>query len=352
MAINELICHEFRNLKNTHLKFNPNLNIIYGKNGSGKSSLLESIYTLSTSKSFRTSRLKNCINSQEEKFTLFGKFSHHSIGIQKDKSKLLIKVNNKIISKRSEFVKLQSVLALDSNCFDLITGTKQTRREYLDWTLFHVEHEFSKVWIKYKNVLKQRNQLLKNKNKRELEYWDNYLIEYNNIIDSFRKKLITSFLEYIEDVFRNNELYSKVEISYDQGWKLDLDFKVALSSKLDFDMKRGFTSVGVHKSDLKFSIDNSEIKDVFSRGQLKNFVIQLYLISLDFVSENSSITPILIVDDLIAELDQNSIKNVIVSLIEKEYQIFVSTIENHKFLNDLELDKTVFHVEHGQIVTT
>ncbi len=351
MAIEELQCHEFRNLKNTTLTFNPQLNIIIGDNGSGKSSLLESIYTLTTSKSFRTKYLKNCIQHSHSKFTLFGKYSNHSVGIQKGSSQLLTKVNNKIITKRSDLAKLQSILSVDSNSFDLINGSKQKRREYMNWALFHVKQSFSDIWVQYKNILKQRNQLLRSKNIKEINYWDKYLIKFNNEINIYRKELIDKLKVRFYETYGNNEILNQIEIVYVQGWKNNISFEEALSERLTYDLKRGFTSVGAHKSDIIFSINNKDIKEVFSRGQLKNLVISLYIVLMDYVNENSSSRPIFIIDDLMAELDKNTIKDVIVSLLNKNYQIFISNIEHNSFLEELTINKTMFHVKHGEINT-
>lgn len=349
MAILELQCHGFRNLKNTTLQFNSKLNIIVGSNGSGKSSLLEAIYTLSTSKSFRTKHLKNCIQHKQNKFTLFAKYNNHTIGIQKESIKLLTKVDNKLITKRSELAKIQAVLAIDSSSFELITGGKQKRREFLDWALFHVKPSFADVWIKYKNILKQRNYLLRTKKIKQIEYWNNYLIEFNEQINSYRKNLIADLINEYRINNKDNNLLNKVDIEYSQGWKKEQSYSEALNEKLVADLKRGFTSVGAHKCDIKFSVNNKEIKELYSRGQTKNLVINLYLILMDYVFKNSQTKPIFIIDDLVAELDKNSIKNVIVPLIEKDYQIFISTIEYDKFLEQLEINKTVFHVKHGEI---
>lgn len=349
MAIEELQCHEFRNLKNTTLKFNSKLNIIIGSNGSGKSSLLESIYILSTSKSFRTKHLKNCIQHNQEKFTVFGKYKNHTIGIQKESVKLLTKVNNKLIYKRSELAKIQSVLAIDSSSFELITGSKQKRREFLDWALFHVKPEFSEIWIKYKNILKQRNHLLRTKNIKEIEYWDKYLVEFNEKINIYRKELLDDLIKEFETNNFKHELLSHIDIEYVQGWKKERSFKDALTEKLTTDLKRGFTSIGAHKSDINFSVQNCDIREVYSRGQIKNLIINLYIILMDYVYKNSQTKPIFIIDDLVAELDKNTIKDVIVSLIKKDYQIFISSIEFDNFMSQLEIDKTVFHVKHGEI---
>jgi len=351
MAIEELQCHEFRNLENTTLTFNPKLNIIIGSNGSGKSSLLESIYTLSTSKSFRTKHLKNCIKHKSEKFILFGKYKNHSIGIQKESNKMLIKVNNRIINKRSELAKIQSVLAIDSTSFELITAGKQKRREFLDWGLFHVKPSFSAVWIKYRNILKQRNYLLRSKNIKEIDYWDKHLIIFNEEINQFRKTLLKEIIEQYKLNHQDSSILSDVTIEYNQGWKKGQNFQEALKEKFSTDLKRGFTSVGAHQSDIKFSIADKEIKDVFSRGQIKTLVINLYLTLMDYVYKNSQSKPIFIIDDLVAELDINTIKDVIVSLIEKDYQIFISSIEYDDFFKELQIEKTVFHVKHGEVNT-
>jgi len=351
MAIEELQCHEFRNLKNSTLIFNPKLNIIIGANGSGKSSILEAIYTLSTTKSFRTKHLKNCIKHNSDKFILFGKYKNHTIGIQKEQVKLLTKVDNQIISKRSDLAKIQSILAIDSFSFNLILGGKQKRREFLDWALFHVKPSFSETWIKYKNILKQRNHLLRIKNTKEIEYWDKHLIILNEEINQYRHNLLNELILEYKINNKSNPILDKVNIEYIQGWNKEQTYQDALSDKLYADLKRGFTSVGAHKCDIKFSVNQKEIKEVFSRGQIKLLVINLYLILMDYVYKNSKTKPIFIIDDLVAELDKNTIKDVIVSLINKEYQIFISSIEYEDFFKKLQIEKTVFHVEHGEINT-
>ncbi len=351
MAIEELQCHEFRNLKNTSLTFNPHLNIIYGDNGSGKSSLLESIYTLSTSKSFRTKHLKNCIQHNQTAFTLFGQYKNHTIGIQKNTAKLLIKVNNQFIKKRSELAKIQSILAIDSLSFELITGGKQKRREFLDWALFHVKPSFAETWMHYKKILKQRNHLLKIKNTKQISYWDNYLIEFNQKITTSREQLIKELIHEFKNHQNTQSFLKKIDIQYKQGWKEQQSYADALKEKLPIDLKRGFTSVGAHHGDIKFYADNKELKDMYSRGQTKNLVINLYLILMDYVAKKTSLKPIFIIDDLLAELDKNTVKDVIVSLIEKDYQIFISSIEFDNFFKQLKIEKTVFHVKHGEINT-
>ncbi len=351
MAIEELQCHEFRNLKNTKLLFNSNLNIIIGENGSGKSSLLESIYTLSTSKSFRTKHLKNCINHDSSSFTIFGRYKNHTIGIQKNNSKLLTKVNNQIITKRSELAKIQSVLVIDTSSFELITGGKQKRREFLDWALFHVKPNFAETWIKYKNILRQRNHLLKIKKTKEIDYWNKYLVEFNDLINSSRLELLKDLINEYKINSKYNPLLNNVEIEYVQGWKIDMDYQQALDEKLQIDLKRGFTSIGAHQCDIKFKVNNKDIRDVYSRGQTKNLVISLYMTLMDYVAKKTLSKPIFIIDDLVAELDKSTIKDVIVSLIKKDYQIFISSIDFNDFLKQLEIDKTVFHVKHGEINT-
>lgn len=349
MAINEFKCHQFRNLKNTNLKFNTSLNIITGTNGSGKSSILEAIYILSTSKSFRSKYLKSCIQFNHEDFILYGKFDHHTVGIKRDNNKLTSKINNKLNTKISVLAKYQPVLLIDHQSFDLINGGPSQKREFLDWALFHVKHEFSSLWINYKNILKQRNALLRKKDISNIQYWDNYLIQYNDKIDEFRKQLINDLFIILKSLFKDNELFNKVSIDYQQGWSVDKTYKQALKEKIQTDLKRGFTGVGTHKCDIQFSVKGKNIKEIFSRGQQKKFIINLYVILMEFVTQHTKQKPIFIVDDLASELDQNSFKDVIVSLLEKDYQLFITNINNVDYLDKIQTKKTMFHVKHGEI---
>lgn len=349
MAIEEFKCHEFRNLKNTTLSFNKQLNLIIGDNGSGKSSLLEAIYILSTSKSFRTNHLKSAIKHDFSEFILFSKYSNHSVGLKKSTDSLVTKVDNKSISKSSLLAKKQAILAIDPSSFNLINGSPKSKRSFIDWALFHVKHKFSECWNNYRNILKQRNLLLKTKQVKELHYWDQYLVEYNDKIHQLRLDIVAEFLVNFKDLIKNNALLSQVDIKYKQGWNKEKSFKEALSSNQANDIKRGFTSVGSHKCDLHFSINGKDIKEVLSRGQMKDLLIFLHLTILDLVSQKLSTKPIFIIDDLASELDKNTFKSVIVSLLEKDYQIFISSIEYDDFFKKLDFNKTVFHVKHGEI---
>lgn len=349
MAIKSIKCHNFRNLTQNSLTFNPHLNIIYGKNGSGKSSLLEAIYIVSTGKSFRSNYLKYAIHHDEDNFILYSQFDFHTVGIKKDQSSFITKLNSKRINKRSILAKQQAALILDSNCFNLLNSSSKNRREFIDWALFHVEHNFSDLWIQYNKTIKQRNKLLKTKGIDQIKYWNDLIINTVDNIHPLRIALINKLQNIITTKSDSYSILKNVSIEYKQGWTKDHSFKEALEKKQNNDLKKGFTSVGVHLSDIKFFIKGKEIKEVFSRGQQKQFIILIQKIMFEYVSNNVSTKPIFIIDDLASELDQNSMNNVIVSLLEKDYQIFVSSINLDSSLHEIKNDKSVFHVEHGNI---
>ncbi len=177
MAIRQLSLTDFRNLRSTTLEFDSRVNLITGDNGSGKTSLLESIYVLCQADSFRTHQLRQCINHDKSSFLLFGRFEDFKAGLSKSDKKLEIHVNGESIKRRSELVRRVPVLVLNSDSFALISGTPQQRRTFIDWCLFHVEQSYANLWGEYRHALRQRNRLLKSsKDLNLLAYWDEHLV--------------------------------------------------------------------------------------------------------------------------------------------------------------------------------
>jgi len=155
MTIRQLSLTDFRNLRSTTLDFDPRLNLIVGKNGSGKTSLLESIYVLCQAHSFRTHQLRQCIQHGEPNFLLFGRFDDFKAGLSRSFSKLEIHVNGEAVKRRSELVRRAPVSVVNADSFALIEGSPQKRRAFLDWCLFHVEHSYADAWAEFQHALRR-----------------------------------------------------------------------------------------------------------------------------------------------------------------------------------------------------
>jgi len=350
MSISQLSLTDFRNLKSTTLDFHPSINLVYGSNGSGKTNLLESIHVLCQACSFRTHQLKQCISHGKSNFLLFGRFSDYKAGLSKSQKNLEIKINGEPIRKRSTLVSKTPVNIVNADSFNLITGSPEERRKYLNWCLFHVEHEYTEHWVHFKHALRQRNRLLKNRQDLNLlDYWNEYLIEPSLAIHQYRKhytQLINAqLMEQLSGLMGNKQ----ITMEYVEGWPKQLGLKKCLETSRDKDIKAGFTNHGIHRDNLQIMADGKPADQVLSRGQLKRLCLALIVAALKIVRQNSDRSIILLIDDLNSELDEASQQGVYRQLTDIGLQLFITNIAEHIPAVLQGKDFKMFHVEHGII---
>jgi len=350
MSISQLSLTDFRNLKSTTLDFHPAINLISGSNGSGKTALLESIHVLCQARSFRTHHLKQCIGHGKSSFLLFGRFSGYKAGLSKSQQKLEIKLDGEPIGKRSTLVSKTPVNIVNADSFNLITGSPEERRKYLDWCLFHVEQEYSEHWVRFKHALKQRNRLLKSRQDLNLlDYWNGYLIEPSLAIYQYRKRYTNLIADQL--IGQLPELLGNIQITLDYvaGWPKETELKRCLENSRDKDIRAGYTTYGVHRDNLQIMADGMPAAQVLSRGQLKRLCLALIVAVLKIVRENSDRDIILLIDDLRSELDEASQQSVYRQLTDIGLQLFIANIENHIPVVLQGKEFKLFHVEHGII---
>ncbi len=350
MSISQLSLTDFRNLKSTTLDFHPSLNFLCGSNGSGKTNLLESIHVLCQACSFRTHQLKQCISHDKSNFLLFGRFNDYKAGLSKSQQKLEIKLNGESINKRSELASKTPINIVNADSFNLITGSPEERRKFLNWCLFHVEHEYSEHWAHFKHALKQRNQLLKiRQDLNLLDYWNDYLIKPSMAIHQYRKhytKLINQQLvEQLPDLLGNIQ----ITMEYVEGWPKEVELKTCLEANRAKDIKAGYTNYGVHRDNLKIMADGMPADQVLSRGQLKRLCLALIVAVLKIVRQKSDRGIILLIDDLHSELDEASQQSVYRLLTDIGLQLFITNLAEHIPTALRGKDFKMFHVEHGII---
>jgi DNA replication and repair protein RecF len=350
VAIRQLSLTDFRNLRSTTLEFDSRVNLISGENGSGKTSLLESLYVLCQADSFRTHQLRQCINHQKSSFLLFGKFADFKAGLSKSSQKLDIHVNGEAIKRRSELVKRVPVLILNTDSFALIDGAPQQRRTFIDWCLFHVEQSYAQIWNEYRHALRQRNRLLKTKRDLQLlAYWDEHLVGPSRSLHEMRRRqcdelekiLHTEFGELLADI--------PIEMEYRRGWPEGVDIAEALVAQKQRDIHSGFTNSGIHRDDLLFTSGGIKAGQVLSRGQSKRLCLALLMASLRMVGAKTGKRIILLIDDLHSELDIKAQRRIYQKLIELDLQLFISNIDDRLPDGLLVKEFKMFHVEHGTI---
>tara|TARA_R110001592_G_C13108170_1_gene744698 strand:+ start:642 stop:1745 length:1104 start_codon:yes stop_codon:yes gene_type:complete len=363
MPIEKISLTNFRNITDVNVALHPKLNLIYGLNASGKTSLLESCYFISTGRSFRSRRIENIINrdSTSTEFILFGhlkdSLSEHTIyhvGIKKSTVQpTQIRLNKETIKSASQLAKLSPTILIDPLSFELLNGTPTQRRQFLDWGVFHVEPLFSLNWNNYINCLKQRNSLLRNAkiDRILLKVWDNKLselgelihVERNNYFDKFQQRL-THYLEY----FSINE---EIKVSYYRGWDKTKSLNESLTQSREKDIERKFTQSGPHRADIKVSIFGQPASDNLSRGQQKLFIFAMYLAQMQTLYDVYNKNTVVLIDDVTAELDDGNLHLVFNKLLALDAQVIV-TVLNDAFLKRIQHENTaykMFHVEHGKI---
>lgn len=373
MSLELLRIHNARNLKEYTLTAHPFFNIIYGSNGVGKTTILEFIYLLLRSRTFRSSKYKTFIQQDSNNCTVFSRFSDtnndtaqsaFTLGISrsKDTSQPVLHLNSQKINSLSLITNLVVLGLITPDSFTLLDAGPAIRRKFIDWGVFHVEPEFLSLWRSYKKILSNRNSTLKQfsgkyKNQNflsaselnNIHCWSPQLALLNDKLNFLRKKQIDKitpiFFQYLNNF--SPELSGQITLKYYQGWTQDLSFEDYLQHKINDDLIAGNTRYGTHRSELRINYSNTLAKDVLSRGQKKVVVICLILAQYFYLihQANKAEHHILLLDDIDSELDDKNLSILFNILNSLNTQVMVTTTNKNKFkfLDDHKCH--MFHVE-------
>lgn len=364
MHLSRLLVSNFRNIRQAELLPAEGLNFIYGDNGSGKTSLLEAIYSLSRGYSFRTRKYTELIHRDSEDFLLFAELDLANgcskIGISRPRRAALsqFRLNGRAVHTALELVALIPTQIIDAHSFLLLEGGPRARRMFLDWLVFHVKQDFGEIWRHYARAVKQRNSLLRRDRltSSDLKPWDVELVRYGQLMDAYRQETLSEFLPRLHRLLRESGLVDDlpVTVEYASGWRTDTDLQEQLSQCLERDRKLGYTSVGPHKSDLILRCHGKEAASFLSRGQQKTLVSALHVAQVNSLIELTGRRCLILIDDLPAELDRYNRQHLCQWLAATQCQAFVSGVELLPIASSWpgsHLDKAkVFHVKQGQIV--
>lgn len=350
MSLHRLEILNFRNLRSVQLELDEGLNIIIGENAAGKTSLLEAIFYMSYGRSFRNAQAKHLIQYDTDYFRLIGELfnSRQRIGIERHSDQQIIRVNKQPVSKLSELSSLLPVLVLHPDSHQLITSGPEFRRQYMDWGVFHVEHQFVQIWKNYKTALSQRNAALRSSQANRLcSLWDAELVENAQKIEDLRISYLNSVqticAELATDLFPDFD----IELSYRRGWPQDIDYSAYLVNSLSKDREKGFTQSGPHRADIKILVNGQPAQSSISRGQQKKLVALLKIAQLKVFTQSTSHPCILLFDDLPAELDLSNQNRIMRILSQLNIQLVITAIQADQIDYRLWDKYKVFHVEHG-----
>ena len=347
MYLSFLKASNFRCFADIELTLDQKYNLIYGENGSGKTSVLEAISYLGRGRSFRTNNVSDIVRWEAEDLLVYGKIisanSESSLGIINGKSGLESSIDGDHTKGIAGLAHSLPFQIIDPNTHNLIGGGPEARRQYLDWILFHVEPGYIDIWRKYKKTLKQRNVLLKShKNKSEVQNWDQGLAQLGEKISLMRDEIFI-LLEPVLMEFANELLDTKISLNINRGWSRDLALLESLSENINQDIQYKSTQVGPHRADIKVSLDMGAAKRHISRGQQKLLACSLINASIELVQSYIDKPILLLLDDPKAELDNNSTKKLIKQVCSLNSQVIATSIEPDESLFGSETK--LFHVE-------
>lgn len=358
MWLQKLDVKNVRNLVDVSLSPAPRLNVIAGLNGSGKTSLLESIYLLSSGKSFRTHRFANIPNREGDYMGVYAKLVQSSdrtitLGLEHRERKNIIKAEGRRLNRASELANYLPIVVIHQESQRVFTQSPKYRRAFIDWGVFHVEHQFLNVWKRFSRALKQRNAVLSKRGSSVsvVGHWDRELEHCATTIDGYRSVYLENFIQLFNHYAKLLlTIDGEIKVDYRRGWSEKEDYSAVLDATLGRDRHMGFTQKGPHRADILFRIDGVPLHEHVSRGQQKLLVCSLYIAQAALYSRLSGKHSIFLVDDLSAELDSRHVSRLLKLLYELEAQIFI-TVPDDKLVDTTDYTGTkMFHVEHGRVV--
>jgi DNA replication and repair protein RecF len=361
MQIQRLQVTNVRNLSRVTLPLQT-INVFYGANGSGKTSLLEAVHLLFMGRSFRQTQLRPLLQDGEDQTVVYAELispqsSRITLGLsrQRDGSKPSIKLNGETLNLLSELVQIAPVQVLSGDSFEMLTGGPAHRRRFLDWGLFHVEPQFYPAWRLAQRALKQRNSLIRHGkiDREQLLLWTREYARYGEQVDLMRQSYIEDLLPLCRSIARSvlPQLEGDIEAAYVRGWTKEQNLAVVLEQGLEGDLQQGYTRSGPHRADLRITAGQYAAADVLSRGQLKMLVSSLYLAQAEMLALKAGKRSIFLVDDLASELDDAHRRRLCGELERLEVQVLATSIRLSELLDCWTQPGQiqVFHVEHGVV---
>ena len=365
MFLKQLKFTNFKNYEEGEMEFSPKINCFIGNNGVGKTNILDSIYYLSFCKSYFNQIDSQNIRHEEDFFAIHG-FYEQGKGSQdkvqcilKPTKKKHFKLNDKEYDRLADHIGLIPLVMISPYDRDLINNHSDVRRKYLDGVISQFNGTYLNNLLQYNKALQQRNSLLKSFAEKRyfeedlLEMWNLKLTELGAEIYKNRKEFIDQFIPIFQKYFNIiSDGKEEVNIVY-QSQLHDHELSYLLKEYLSKDRIVRYTTAGIHKDDLEFSIGEFPIKKYGSQGQQKSFVIAIKLAQFEYMRQIKKQKPILLLDDIFDKLDQQRVEQIIKLVNEEEFgQVFITDTQQerieHIFENNA-VDHRIFTIENNSI---
>lgn len=368
MRLDKLYLKNYRNYQELQINFSKNLIIFLGENAQGKTNLLESIYVLAMTRSHRTSSEQELIGWNDDQALIQGEIIKGTAKIPLEillsKKGRKTKINHIEQKKLSSYVGQLNVILFAPEDLSLVKGSPQIRRKFLDMELGQINPIYLYDLVQYQGILKQRNQYLKQLNERKqtdllyLDILSEQLAEFGSKILKAR----TQFVQRLE--FWANSLHQQIthqkehlEIEYvtaisslhsQTQEEIQTQFLALLDQNKKKDLFRGTTTIGPHRDDLSFFVNQKNVQIYGSQGQQRTTALSVKLAEIDLIKEETGEYPILLLDDVMSELDDTRQLHLL-ETIEGKVQTFLTTTTLDHVKNKMTVEPEIFYVQQGKI---
>jgi DNA replication and repair protein RecF len=348
MGLTSLEITGFRCFEKAELSPAPGVNLISGKNASGKTSLLEAIFLLGRGRSFRAARKEAMIHEGSDCLRSVGRLADGRVlGIEVSRGSWTARAGGQAIDQLSDLAGLLPVQVMDPEVHRLVQEGPGERRRYLDWATFHVKPEFLGAWRQYQRSLRQRNAALKSRQPDAvIQVWERSLAEHGGILDRLRLETVVELAGPV-NAAAQRLLGADLHIEYRPGQAGDSDLAEVLATHRDRDRRAGMTQAGPHRADLSVRLDDHRARGWVSRGQQKLVAAAMVLGQARLLTPIWGGRAVLLVDDPAAELDRERCERLLALIMEFPLQVFLTTLDPAA-LPGLAAQKR-FHVEQGRV---
>lgn len=360
MKITNLKLKNFRNCEGVNICFDKNKTLIIGKNAQGKTNVLESIYLLSDLKSPRTSIMSDMIRFNTDSFEIDAVAEKNDTDIELNMSyntdkRRVLKVNQ-VKCTPKDFKSVIKTVLFSTKDLLLLRGTPQDRRDWLDRAISQVYSAYDDRLSVYDKFRIQKNNLLKNDfiDETLLDIYNEQLVITGANIIYLRKKFLKEIERFAvlnhKKISNNEEFSLAYTCQYDEIEQISTYLKEELTKRRGEEIARRQSCVGPHRDDIEFTINGIDAVKFSSQGQQRTLVLALKLAELDIIKDKTGITPILLLDDVLAELDDIR-QNFLIQSINDDVQTIITSVDtllfDKNFLNSVQ----ILIIENGKINT-
>lgn len=348
-----LEARNFRILEHLEVTPGEEVTVFCGANGAGKTSILEAIDFLSRGRSFRSRQLEALLRRGSREVTVTGSVRHAGmrkhLGIRKSAGERQLHCDRRPVHSISNHAGILPVVPVHPDSHRLVQAGARYRRNYLDWSSFHVKPAFLSDWRQFSRCLRQRNQLLrKGERGRALQAWTRQIAQAGERIDRTRFEVFDEIRHIFESFVGKLLPEAGISMSYYRGWPGECrSLQEALERAADQERQLRATRWGPHRADFRLALDGRPAARVASRGQQKLLAASLLLAQIRHLRDHAQRPCIVLLDDLCAELDRPHAQTLMQAVQSLGCQTFISTVEPERL--DLQgwRQAEMFHVKQG-----